>query len=169
MSSLTSTYITGGLKGLLFGALIGGAFGVVKTYTEQKSTEIDGSTSQSKNDTNLLDPYKNVQLDPVAIEAMSRFRTYESCCKEEIKQIMDNLDKLIALQVSINSGKIEAYYHHKATQFVTTIHHLLNVVKQKTRNMSTPHYDEDESSVKQIAEDYLYNIKQDVDLHLLKR
>ena len=40
-------------------------------------------------------------------------------------------------------------------------------MKTKTRNVSVPSWDVDDASVRQIADDYLFNISQDVNQYML--
>lgn len=139
------------------GMLIGGGIGVFKAYRKTHPPEPIHSDAK----------YSGIMLDPVTTEAVNQFKIYQSLIPQEYDIIVDNLNKLIELQVAINSSKIEVRYPHQATTYVTNIQRALNASKSKVRNTSVPHWDTDEQTIRQIADDYLYNITQDVNNYLV--
>ena len=161
-SSSSSTFMQNGLTYALVGAGIGGAIGLLKATKDKYMP----STQPSVNE-NDYQRYPNIPLDPVVMEALSRFKTYKDLCPQEYETILENLNGLIGMQVSINSGKIESHYAYRATTYATNIKLALGRAKTRVRNVSVPHWDVDEASILQIADDYLYNITQDVNQHML--
>jgi hypothetical protein len=157
---MSSTYIKEGLFYAGIGMLFGGGIGIFKAY--RKNSQSNDTSQESS-----LSKYKGIMLDSVTTEAINQFKIYESLIPEEYDVIVDNLNKLIELQITINSGKIEARYPYQATAYVTNIQKALNSSKSKIRNTSVPHWDTDEQTIRQIADDYLFNITQDVNEHLV--
>jgi hypothetical protein len=162
------------------GAGIGLVVGLARSYvstsanvsTHQISPSLSGEKSISSDSTQGgldLNRYKYLAMDPVAVEAANRFMAYSSQGKIEYMSILNNLDKLISMQVTINSGKIEAHLPYRATQCVTSIERDLAQIRHRLRNVSAPHFDVDEASIKQIANDYLFNISKETDEYLLSR
>ena len=156
-------FLTGGFTYALIGAGIGGLWGVLNVARSRWNASSPSSVSPVQE----YAQHPNIALDPVVVEALSRFKTYKDIIPREFSTIVDNLDRLIGLQVSINQGKIESYYSFRATTYVTHIQTALNAAKSKVRNVSVPHWDVDESSIQQIADDYLYNITQEVNEYML--
>jgi hypothetical protein len=142
---------------------VGGVIGLLKATKDKYMPPTVINTQQ----THEFQRHPNVLLDTVVMEALSRFQTYKGIIPREYDTIVDNLDKLIGIQVSINEGKIESYYPFRATTYVTNIQTALNHAKSKIRNVAVPHWDVDETSIRQIADDYLYNITQDVNQNML--
>jgi hypothetical protein len=157
-----TNYVKDGLTFGLIGAGIGSIIGLAKAYK-------DNQPVTSTNNIISLNKYENIVLDSVAVEALSRFQTYQTLMPLEYETILYNLNKLIGIQVSINNGKIEPYFPYRATQYTTNIQTALNASKAKVRNTSVPHFEVDSQSILSIAEDYVYNISRDVDSHLLSR
>lgn len=161
-----SEYIQNGLMYALIGAGVGGTIGLLKVAKDKLMPSPESSSAN--NSSQEYANYPNILLDPVTLEALSRFQTsYKHLIPREFQIIVENLNKLIGIQVSINSGKIESYYPFRATTYVTQIQTALNSSKYKIRNVSVPHWDSDDATIRQIADDYLYNISQDVNQHML--
>lgn len=157
-----ANYIKDGLTYGLIGAGIGSVIGLAKAYqNNQPATAVENVASLQK--------YPNIMADSVAVEALSRFQTYQALMPMEYETILYNLNQLIGLQIAINNGKIEPYYPYRATQYTTNIQSALNASKAKVRNTSVPHFEVDSQSIQSIAEDYVYNISRDVDSYLLSR
>ena len=185
----SSSYLTYGLIGTLVGAGVGGGIGLLKVYFDNRPSSTNNTNNNNNNQqgmveggengngngnantTSTFDPskYEYIKMDPVAIEALSRFYLYYSIIGREFDTIANNLNKLIGLQVSINSGNIQPYFPYRATTYDTHIQNALAACKSKIRNISLPAWSEDESSIKKISSDYVYNINQDVSHHLLTR
>ena len=156
-------YVKGGLTFALVGAGIGGTIGLLNVAKNKLMPDNASKTDHSHE----YAAYPNILLDSVVIEALSRFGTYKNMIVPEFNTILSNLNKLIGLQVEINKGNIKSQYPFQATTYVTQIQTALNVAKTKVRNVSVPHWDVDETSIRQIADDYLYNISQDVNQFML--
>lgn len=159
---MSSVFVQNGLTYALVGAGIGGVIGLLKATKDKFIPATPPSTNS-----NDFQQYSSISLDPVVVEALSRFQTYKHLCSQEYEIILENLNGLIGMQVSINSGKIESYYAYRATSYATNIKMALGRAKTCVRNVSVPHWDVDEASIIQIADDYLYNITQDVNQHML--
>lgn len=161
---MTSSFLTNGLTYALVGASIGGALGLLKATKDKYMPDVISSSSSGSSD---YASRPNILLDPVVVEALSRFQTYKSLCPKDYEIILDNMNQLIGLQVSINQGKIESFYSYRATSYATNIKMALGRAKLLVRNVSVPHWDVDESSILSLADDYLYNITQDVNQYML--
>lgn len=163
-ASSSSTFMQNGLTYALVGGAIGGAIGLLKATKDRYMPQVFTPPSATNAD---YHKYPNILLDPVVVEALSRFQTYKHLCPQEYETILENLNGLIGMQVAINSGKIESYYAYRATSYATNIKLALNRAKTRARNVSVPHWDVDEASILQLSDDYLYNITQDVNQHML--
>jgi hypothetical protein len=160
---MSYAYIQNGLTYALIGAGIGGTIGLLKVTKDKfmpSAPETSASLSDYKN-------YPNISLDTVVLEALGRFQAYKHLCPQEYDTILQNLDRLIGTQVTINSGKIESSFAYRATSYATNIKLALSRAKTKVRNVSVPHWEVDEASILQIADDYLYNITQDVNQYTI--
>ena len=155
-----SEYVSSGLTYTLIGAGIGGLIGIANTarkiYLPMDTPPTDD-----------FNAYSNIMLDSVAIEALTRLKTYRNLAPLEFTTILENLNSLIGIQVAINQNNIQLNYSMRATGYVTKIQSTLNAIKNKTRNVSVPSWDADEASIRQIADDYLFNISQDVNQYML--
>ena len=171
----TNLYLQQGLIYGGIGMLLGGGVGVLKVYitSGNKEQQVDKKNTFDNNNNNnnitskMYGKYEFIVLDPSVVEVFNRFESYKSLIGEEYESILYNMNKLIGLQVKINEGKKELSYPHLATKYVTNIQMALNSSKLLVRNQSVPHWETDEQSVQQIANDYLYNISQDIDEYLL--
>lgn len=167
-----SEYLRSGLSYGLVGAALGGMVGVASVLFStltSASTQQNSSTASSSASTPDLSRYTNLSLDSVLMEALQRFRTYETLIPREFVTVVDNLNKLVGIQVAINQGQIESYYPFRATTYVTNVQTALNAAQQRVRNVSVPHWESDTATLRQVADDYLYNITQDVNQHMLER
>ena len=155
-----SEYVSSGLTYTLIGAGIGGFFGIAnaarKVYFPSKLQNADA-----------FNAYSNIKLDSIAMEALDRLKSYKNLAPREYTSILENLNSLIGIQVAINEGNIQLNYSMRATGYVTKLQAALHAMKNKTRNVSVPSWDADEASIRQIADDYLYNISQDVNQYML--
>ena len=165
-----TTYLKGSawyaVVGAGLGALVGGTVGIFNVYKTNNPSE---SVSVEQDTKDSLASYKFVSMDPFVVEALSRFQTYKNVIGSEYDKIVSSLDRLIEMQVKINNGQSETHFPYRATQYVSAIQSALAKAKHKVRNVSVPHWDVDEASIKQIAEDYLFNINQDVNAYLLQK
>lgn len=175
---MTSPYIVNGLYFMLYGTVVGGIIGVAKTYYSSSGGSTNGNNTnnttpqhqpQQPSNEFPIDKYPNIKMDSVAHDSILKLYPYRTHMQREFDALVQNMEQLIGIQVSINNGKIEPYYPYRATSYVTRIQNALTNAKHKLRNISTPHFESDETTIKQIAEDYLYNINQDVNSHLLTR
>ena len=164
---MSSEVLKNGLTYALIGAGVGGLIGLGKTLKDTMSVQSSSNSSPKENKDSDLLQYKFLKLDSIVVEALDRFKTYKNLCPHEYKTILDNLDRLIGIQVDINNGKIEPTFSYKATSCVTTIKLALSKCKTRVRNVSVQHWDTDEEMIRQISEDYIYNITQDVNQHTL--
>jgi len=146
----------------LYGAGLGGMVGLMKMAKDKFLPPSAPTRTDSE-----FQQHPHIALDPVVVEALQRFRAYQRLCPREYDALVDNLNLLIGLQVTINGGHIESYYAYRATTYATNIKMALTRAKSRVRNVSVPHWDVDEASVLQIADDYLYNITQDVNQHMM--
>jgi hypothetical protein len=155
-----SEYVSSGLTYTLIGAGIGGFIGIANTarkvYFPSKVQNADA-----------FNAYSNIKLDSIAMEALDRLKSYKNLAPREYTSILENLNSLIGIQVAINEGNIQLNYSMRATGYVTKLQATLYAMKNKTRNVSVPSWDADEASIRQIADDYLYNISQDVNQYML--
>ena len=158
---MSATYIKEGFFYAGIGMLIGGGVGIFKAYRKNHQQPVNISSNST------LTKYQSILLDPNTTEVINHFKIYESLIPEEYDTIVHNLNKLIELQVTINGGRIEARYPYQATTYVSNIQKALNTSKSKVRNTSVPHWDTDEQTIRQIADDYLFNITQDVNEYLV--
>lgn len=161
---MSSAFVQNGLTYALIGAGIGGTIGLIKATKDKLMPSVPEASSASLSD---YKNYPNIALDPVVLEALGRFQTYKHLCSQEYETILQNLDRLIGTQVTINSGKIESSFAYRATSYSTNIKLALARAKTRVRNVSVPHWDVDEASILQIADDYLYNITQDVNQYTI--
>jgi gas vesicle protein len=159
MPSSWSDMLYSGISYAIIGAGVGGVIGAAKTYFPSDKVSEENKQKLSK--------YPNILLDYVAIGIVNKLQIYEKQIQKEYDIILSNLDKLIGLQVEINKGQIKVYFPYRATTYVTEIQTALQSARGKLRNISVPHWEEDEKTIQSIAEDYLYNINQDVDSFLL--
>jgi hypothetical protein len=160
---MTTSYLSEGLYYAGIGMVVGGCWGVLKAYKN-----IHWNRKSNENDRNqIFYQYKYVLMDNEVVEAFHKFKMYQHIIPNEFESILQNFDKLIELQVRINDQNVEARYPYQATTYVTRIHSILNKCKSKVQNISVPHWDTDEGLLKQIADDYLYNITQDVNQYLI--
>ena len=159
---MTTVYLKEGLFYATIGGVLGGVIGMFTAYskTHASSNQLNGTSLKNEK-------YPHINLDPHILEILNYFKTYEKLIPKEYDTILENLNKLVELQVLINSGKIEARFPYRATTYVTNIQTALNNSKNKIRNTSVPHWETDEQNILQIADDYLFNITQDVNEHLM--
>lgn len=166
---MSSELVKNGLTFAAIGGVIGGVIGVIKsiipTSTQATTTPIQQPTDD---DSDIL-KYDNLKLDSVVMEALGRFKSYKKLCPHEYRTILESLNDLIGLQISINSGKIEPSYSYRATSLAEKIRMALVRAKSKARNVSVANFDSDETLINSIAGDYTYNISRDVDQYMLSR
>lgn len=162
-STPMQSYAFAGLKYAAIGAGIGGMVGFAKQFMSSSL-----SPDQSPSAQTILQSYKYILMDSVAIGALNQLLLYASSARDDVGQLLTNLNNLIGIQVSINEGQIAVQYPYRATTYVTSVKSSLNRIKHSLRNVSVPHLEEDIQSITQIAEDYLYNINQDVSAHMIR-
>lgn len=160
---LPMSAVTTGLSYALVGAGIGGVIGLLKAAKDKYMP----STTTQTNNPQLL-KYTSLVQDSVALDSMLSLQSYSGPIRSEFDTIAKNLDKLIALQIRINQGQVEAVFPYRATTYATTIGSALNACKAKLRNVSTPNWETDEASIRSIADDYVYNISQETSQHTLE-
>lgn len=155
-----SDFVSNGLTFSLIGAGIGGLIGIANAARKSYFPDVVPNSED-------FNAYPNIKLDPVALEALLRFKTYRNLAPREFDTILENMNALIGIQIAINQNNIQLNYTLRATGYVTKIQSTLNIMKTKTRNVSVPSWDVDDASVRQIADDYLFNISQDVNQYML--
>jgi hypothetical protein len=161
---MSTSLFSNGIYYALIGTGIGAIFGIGKTYSEHLFTPVI-----DHNNMNSIAAYKNLSLDSVAVRIINRFQLYQNLIPQEYESILSNLDKLIGIQVTVNQGQVEAYFPYRATALVTEIQSALNQGRKKTLSISVPHWDADEKAIRDLADDYLFNINHDVNSFMLKR
>lgn len=164
---MSSEIMKNGLTFAAIGGVIGGVVGIVKSLIPTSSSTPDQKNATS-DDSDIL-KYEYLKLDSVVMEALGRFKSYKHLCPNEYKTILESLNDLIGLQISINSGKIEPSYSYRATSLAEKIRMALVRAKSKARNVSVTNFDSDETLINSIAGDYTYNISRDVDQFMLSR
>jgi hypothetical protein len=85
---------------------------------------------------------------------------------KEYESLLDNLNSLIGLQVAINQNNIQIHFAFRSTNYVTKIQQALFAMKYKLRNTSVPSFDTDQALLRQMAEDYSFNITQSVNQYM---
>jgi hypothetical protein len=165
---MSSELVKNGLTFAAIGGVIGGVIGVIKSIIPT-STATTLPNQQSTDDDSDILRYDNLKLDSVVMEALGRFKSYKHLCPHEYRTILESLNDLIGLQISINSGKIEPSYSYRATSLAEKIRMALVRAKSKARNISVTNFDSDETLINSIAGDYTYNISRDVDQYMLSR
>ena len=155
-----SDFVSNGLTYTLIGAGIGGLIGIANTARKVYMPDVMPNSDD-------FNAYPNIKFDSVALEALLRFKTYRNLAPREFDMILENINALIGIQIAINQNNIQLNYTLRATGYVTKIQSALNAMKTKTRNVSVPSWDVDDASVRQIADDYLFNISQDVNQYML--
>ena len=153
-------YLKEGLSYGIYGLLIGGGIGIVQAYRKTRPSS------------NVLNPpadprYQYILQDPEAAEMINQFKTYQSIIPEEYETIIENLNKLIELHIKMLNQDIEIRYLYRATTCVANIRKALNLAKNKVRHVSVPHWETDEQNMMTIAEDYLFNINQDINNYMV--
>jgi len=140
------------------GAGLGGLWGLWKSYSD-----LNTSQPQSKDDSK----YPNIKYDEFAQDSVNKFRVYQSYDPTSFDELLYNLDRMIGLQISVNDGKTNANFSHKATRYFYNIEAALKNLKHSLRYVPVPNLDTDAEEILQIADDYRNNITIDTNEFLM--
>ncbi len=153
--------IQGLLTNSLIGAGIGGVVGAVY-FVFQSLQPNSNSSNQSNDPSNLLSKYNKITYYNNLHDLLKRMMPYVTFAPQEMDNICNYFQRLIDIQINIQNKQIKPSLPYEATRLGSSIQYTLAQLKQKGRNIAMPHFEEESKALVQIADDFAYNIRQDV-------